>query len=511
MTRDASRTASFLRNSFWSIILILVNTVSGFIVPRVVIGCYGSSANGLVNSITQLVSYITLVEAGIGAAAIFALYKPLAEGDKELVDAIVTAAKTFYYRSGIIFTVLIGGLAVFYPMLVNVPGMGAADVAILVLSLGATGFLDFFTLAKYQVLLTASQQNWVVQIASIIYKLIYVAIVIVLTFMGMGLVLVYVVAIGAIVLRSVILIAFTRKAFPGVTFTSVRKYRLEQHWDAFFLQILGAVQSGAPVLIATFLLNDLTIVSVYSIYQLVATAIQSIGAAFSNGTQASFGDVIAKGQKGTLKRSFSEFQTSLYALNGFLCGMAFALIVPFVGLYASGITDANYIRPSIGFLCVLNVFLWQLKTPQGLLVTSAGHYRQTRIQTTMQTVILIVASISLGWFFGIEGIIAGACLSNLYRDIDLMFYVPKWITETNVADTAVKMVLSCLIAALIAIPYTQFCPSLCATWGEWLLHAAVLGCWGVAVALCVCIVFEREDMESLRLRMKRMLKGRLLR
>lgn len=493
MAERKSRTSAFLTNSFWSMALMVVTTVVGFIVPRSIIGCYGSSVNGLVNSLMQLVGYISLVEAGIGAAAVFSLYGPLARGDQETVDAIVTAAKGFYYRSGLIFTVLILGLAVGYPIVVDVPGLSALEVCVIVVSLGATGFLDFFTLAKYQVLLTASQQNWVVQIASIVYKALYAAIVVAMTALGASVVWVYVCAVGAILVRSAILLVFTRRAFPDVNFSSKRKFRLDQRWDAFFLQVLGAVQSGAPVLIATFLLKDLTLVSIYTVYMLVANGVQSIGLSFSNGTQASFGDVIARGETAALQRAFAEFQTSMYSLNGVLCGIAAALIVPFVDLYTSGVADVDYSRPLLGVLVILNVLLYHLKTPQGLLVISAGHYRQTRLQTSIQTVILIVGGIVGGFFFGIEGVVAGACLSNLYRDIDLMFYVPRKITGTRLVDTLGKMLACCLIAALITVPYMLLAPA-CDGWGAWFLHVFALGAWGVVVALAVCYVTQRREL-----------------
>ena len=505
MATPKSRTHAFLTNSFWSMALLRVTTIVGFIVPRSIIGCYGSSINGLVNSLTQLVSYISLVEAGIGAAAIFSLYGPLARGEQETVDAIVTEAKKFYYRSGAIFTFLIFGLAIGYPIAVDVPGLSALEVCIIVISLGATGFLDFFTLAKYQVLLTASQQNWVVQIASIVYKVLYVVIVVAMTSFGAPVVWVYVCAVGAILVRTVILLAFTRRAFPHVNFSSKKQYQLDQHWDAFFLQVLGAVQSGAPVLIASFLLKDLRVVSVYSVYMLVANGIQNIGLSFSNGTQASFGDVIARGETSALQRAFAEFQTSLYSLNGVLCGVAAALIVPFVSLYTAGVTDVDYARPLLGFLVILNVMLYHLKSPQGLLVTAAGHYRQTRLQTSVQTIILIAAGIVLGRFFGIEGVVAGACLSNLYRDIDLMFYVPRKITGSSPFDTLVKMLASCFIAALIAVPYVLFAPC-CNGWAAWFIQAILLAIWGAVAAFGVCFVTQRTELMGL-LRRLHILKG----
>ena len=61
----AERTKLFFSNAVWSYALQFVTIISGFLVPRAIIGVYGSEVNGLVSSLTQIVSYITLVEAGI--------------------------------------------------------------------------------------------------------------------------------------------------------------------------------------------------------------------------------------------------------------------------------------------------------------------------------------------------------------------------------------------------------------------------------------------------------------
>ncbi|AEB07293.1 hypothetical protein Corgl_1189 [Coriobacterium glomerans PW2] len=501
MTNSASRTQSFLQNSFWSMVLMLVNLFSGFIVPRAIIGAYGSEVNGLVNSLTQMVSYISLVEAGIGASAVFALYGPLAIGDQCNVDAIVTEAKRFYYRSGLIFTMLIFALAIIYPLLVKTETIKPAEIMVLVVSLGATGFLDFFTLAKYQVLFTAGQCNWVVQIATSVYRIFYTIAVIVMSSLNVPVATVYLLAIAAIFIRAIVLVSYTKKIYPHVNFSSKNTYSLKQHWDAFYLQILGAVQSGAPLLVATFLLQDLKLVSIYSIYLLVGNGVQNVIASFCNGTQASFGDVIARGQKSVLKKTFAEFQTALYFVAGVGCGTAAALVVPFVRLYTKGVADVDYVRPVLGTLVMLNVFLYHLKSPQGLLVIAAGHYRKTRLQTTAQAVILLVGTIVLGVLFGLEGIVLGCCLSNFYRDIDLLFYVPHEITGTSPMETVCKMLLSCIVAATIYSPYKLLSPP-CSAWSSWLIQLGLLILWGSAVSLAVLRLTQRVEFSALLARLK---------
>ena len=64
-----------LRNSlvgFGSQIIVLI---LGFIVPRIIMTHYGSDTNGLMNTITQIFTYMALLEAGISQASRNALYK----------------------------------------------------------------------------------------------------------------------------------------------------------------------------------------------------------------------------------------------------------------------------------------------------------------------------------------------------------------------------------------------------------------------------------------------------
>lgn len=506
--RVQGRSSAFISNALSSLLLQGVNLIVGFIVPHALIGAYGSSVNGLITSLTQFVSYIQLVEAGISSAAVFQLYAPLVRDDAEEASRVVSAARTFYYKSGAVFTALMLALVCLYPVLIRVDGVSSFGVFVLVLALGATGFLDFFTLAKYRVLLTATQRNWVIQLASIAYKTLYTAVVLAGTFGGVSVVALFMLAILPILVRTAILVSYTKRKYPEIDFSADSKdFKLDQRWDAFFLQVLGAVQSGAPTIIATFVLGDLSLVSVFSVYMLVANGLQNAINSFSQGTQASFGDVIARGQLDTLKRSFREFQVLAYGLSGVCCGVGIALIVPFVRLYTADIADINYVYPITGVLCMVNVLFYHLKTPQGLLVISAGKYRETRIQTAIQTFILLSGSIVFGAAFGMPGILVGMLLSNLYRDVDLMFYIPREVTGTEPTESLKFMLLAVAVCVFVAVPYFAIQPP-CANWAEWALSALVLAFWGGLLSLTLHRAFAREQLSGALSRVKRLADGR---
>lgn len=503
-----SRSSAFVSNTMASLLLQAVTIFTGFMVPRAIIGCYGSSVNGLVSSLTQFVSYISLVEAGISAAAVFALYKPLGLNDMKGVSVVASAARRFYYRSGWIFVALIAVLAFAYPLVVDCDNLSNLQVMILVFSLGSTGFLDFFTLAKYRALLTASQRNWAIQLATIVYKILNTVVILVMALLHAPIELTYVAAILPVIVRTVALSLFTRRVFPDVTFDEdITGFKLEQRWDAFYLQVLGAVQSGAPMILATFLLRDLSLVSVFSVYMLVANGLQSVCNSLSQGTQASFGDVIARGQMDTLRKAFAEFQVMAYSLSAVVCAVGVVVVETFIGLYTRGVNDVSYSYPLVGFLAILNVLLYHLKTPQGVLIAAAGKYHDTRVQVTIQTLILIVGAIAGGIWWGLPGILLGSLLSNFYRDVDLAIWIPRHVTEEPPSKTFKNMFVSVLEFALIIAPFATLHWT-GSSWIEFLCLFAMACCWGVVVVVGFSLVFCRPQFEGVLRRIRHLLTRR---
>ena len=83
-------------NSVSSLVYQIILFLSGFILPRLIIGAFGSGVNGLTNSITQYLSFISFLEFGIGAVVKSALYRPLAEKNNSRISEIMTSANRFF-------------------------------------------------------------------------------------------------------------------------------------------------------------------------------------------------------------------------------------------------------------------------------------------------------------------------------------------------------------------------------------------------------------------------------
>ena len=103
MSGTSSRSIRFIQNMACTGVYQITAMVMGFITPRLMLLYYGSEVNGLIVSVTEFLTYFKMVEAGLAAAAIAALYKPLADRDSAAVSGIVSAARQFYMKAGWLF------------------------------------------------------------------------------------------------------------------------------------------------------------------------------------------------------------------------------------------------------------------------------------------------------------------------------------------------------------------------------------------------------------------------
>lgn len=438
-----SRTKTFLHNVAASAGLQVLTMVSGIIVPRLMLVYYGSEINGLVSSIVQFISYFNIVEAGLGGAVIFSLYKPLADRNVASISNIVTAAKKLYYRTGVLFSVLVLLLAIIYPLLVSVTDMGYAHTAILVAILGANGILDFFVMAKYTTLFTADQRLYVISLANSLQVVLTTLIVYVLACQQVDIAILRGAAVGIIFLKALAIKLYAGRYYAYVDYNSREPdfSALSKRWDVLYLQLLNAVQTATPVVLLTVLARDLKLVSVYVVYNMVIAGVNGILGIFMNGLQAGFGEIIAKGEQETLQRAYGEFEFMYYNLIGIAYTVTFLSIQPFIRLYTEGITDIDYNVPIFAALFVVNAMLYSIKTPQGMITLAAGLYKEQRVQITVQGIIPLILGFFLVPEYGIIGVLISMIASNISRDVEIPYFVNKSLLPGSHFKTYFRMIV----------------------------------------------------------------------
>lgn len=496
-----NRTQTFAINSAATFLHHLCVIISGFIIPKIMLIYYGSEIFGLVTSISQFISYFTIVEAGLATAGVYALYEPIVNKDYDKINGIVSATKKYYTTTGHLFSALVILLAILYPFFIKAPDMSVVEVAVLVVVIGSSGALDFYTMSRYRVLLTAHQKVYIISIANIIYVILKIVITYLCARFGCNIIILKALVLASVIARSLILRLYVNHKYKHVSYNEAPDYAsLSKRWDAVYLQIFGAIHNGTPIILITFLCT-LQEVSVYTVFNIVIAGIMGLLGIVSTSIFPSFGEIIAGKNIKLLQTSFEKYELVYYVMLAVVVACLLALLQPFVTLYTHGVHDANYQQPLLGFLMTLNILFYNLKNPQGMLVIAGGLFKETRVQTTIQGVIAIVAGLIGGKLWGVYGIVIGIIMSNIYRDIDLIFFIPKHVTRLPVRRSVLKLLTMC-VAIVVSYAVVSFIGLSCSTWLRWMVAGLVYAVVALIITSVIYILFYPRLVKELVIQLK---------
>lgn len=500
------RTKKALYNSIAALFLEIVSIICGFVLPKVILSAFGSTYNGLTTSITQFLSVVTLLRAGVGGVTRAALYKPLADNDTERISAIVNATAKFMRKIAWIFAI---GLIIFacgYPLLVR-DSFDYLFSCSLVLIMGMATFVQYYFAITYQMLMIADQRQYitaVIQSITLVFNLIASVLLIKL---GCG---IHIVKLGSALvycLNPLLTVVYIKRRYKLNANTTPDNLAISQRWDALAHQVAAYVQENTDVMVLT-VFSTMTEVSVYSVYYLVANGVKKLLATFTVGIESIFGNMIALSDYDGLRRNMIRIEYLLFSVGTVAYSCLFILVVLFVTVYTSGITDAEYSRPIFAFLLSASQFIGCVRTPYQNVVDAAGHFKQTRNSAIIEAGLNVVISIVAVVRFGLVGVAIGTLVSTLYRSIYMMIYASKNILKRSNWNFVKRIVCSLFEIGLIYILTDIFLNVTVTNYISWFIYAVVVGIISVVVVLVCSLVFDRKDLYDCVKKVSLIMRGR---
>ncbi len=494
-------------NFISGLLLQFVTAFVALILPRLYIQVYGSEINGLVTSIRQFLSYLTIVEAGVGAASIAALYLPIALGDKKGANNILAATKIFYKKSGYLFSFLVITLAVVYPHFVN--GEVRMILAFsMVLALGLSGILEYLIIGKYQVMLIADQKSYIVNMVQITEMILNVSICTFMIQAGFDVLAVQIICAFVYITRIVMILLYMKKNYKDIHFEGEPNFSaIGMRWDALIHQVVALVVFSTPFVILT-LFNGLKDVSVFAIYSLVINGVIMFVSAFSNGLMATFGEILAKGERKTLIMGFDNFEFLYFLIMSWAYTCTALLYLPFISIYTANVEDINYVRPMVATLFIFLGVVSCIRMPYMMLVHAAGHYKQTKYRAIIEALLNISLSLTLVQFLGMEGVVVASILSHIYRNIDVIGHTSRKILQRSVKATVIKLIRNFAFAIIAVLPFYMLLKIHISTWLSWFSWAILISLWVMLVFVAGNTITDSKNMLGILIRLKALIYGR---
>lgn len=348
----------------------------------------------------------------------------------------------------------------------------------------------------YTLYLQAEQKTYVTSVIQIIGYILNTVAIVILIKANASIHIVKLVSGLIFVLRPIAQNIYVKKRYNINLKEADKNYELKQKWDGLAQHIASVVHNNTDITILT-IFAPITEVSVYSVYYLVVKGVKSMVQAFTGGVDASFGDMIAKGEKEQLNRSFKTYELFYYTIITIAYMCTLLLIVPFVKVYTLGITDANYIRPLFGYLIVLAEFTWSIRLPYSSITLAAGHFKETRKGAWGEAIINIVISLLLVWKFGIVGVAIGTLVAMIIRTVEFMHHTNKYILERKQTDSLKRIGVIAIESFIICI-LAKMLPTIgMVSYASWILYACMVALMTIIVVVPTNLIIYKEDAKQL--------------
>lgn len=488
---ELMRTKKALVNSLADLAYEVVAVLCGFILPKLILSQLGSSYNGITSSISQFVSCIALLKSGIGGVTRASLYKPLANGDSVQVSRVVVATEKFMRRIALLFSAFLILFACIYPYFVSDEFEWFFSFS-LVLIIGASTVIQYYFGMTYQMLLQADQKHYVYSIAQIVATLLNTVVAAILIRLNNS---IHIVKLGSTVVYILIPVAlnlYVSRHYEIDKKVEPDNSALSQRWDAFALQLANFVNNNTDLVILTVFTNVKTI-SVYTVYHLVLNGLQKLIPKMAGGVEAALGNILAKNENEKLKLGFSALEYVILLVSTVIYTCVFVLILPFVRLYTSDVSDVNYIVPSFAFVASLASFFYCVRTPYQYIVQAAGHFRQTRNGSFVEAGLNIVLSIVLVAQIGITGVAVGTLVAMLFRTVQYASYSYKYILKIPFIIWIKKYIVSAIASVIVVFVCAKLHVSEVNTAVDWCVAGIVTVGMITLVMGIITAVFYRAE------------------
>jgi O-antigen/teichoic acid export membrane protein len=425
----------------------------GLILPRFYISHYGSEANGLVNSINQFLNYIMLLESGVGGVIRAAFYKPLAEQDSKKLSGIVTAGSKFFQKIGLLFVGYVIVLAFVYPKMVS-SSFSSFFTGSLVMILGISIFFQYYFGLINQILIQADQKVWITSLTQIVTVLLNAIVVCVMITKGASLHMVKLVSTLIFVIRPMTYFFYVKKHYKIDAKAPADEDAISQKWDGLGQHIAFFVHTNTDVVILS-LLNTLKNVSVYSIYQGIISGIGNIVSCLSQGIVSTLGNMLALHEDKTLHTTFDMYELMNSMLVSAFYSTTILCIIPFVRIYMSGVTDANYIQPVFACILIASAAVCSFRSPYSDICFAAGHYKQTSFGAYLEVGLNVSISLLLVKRYTLTGIAIGTLIAITSRTFYYIFYLKKNLLQRKPSKAFAAMGVT-LLSVLCCYGFVRF-------------------------------------------------------
>lgn len=447
-----------VKNIGHGIIMGLINMAISIVLPfvsrTIIIYTLGTEYIGLGGLFTSILSVLSLSELGVGAAITYSLYKPIAEGNVNKVNAILKLYRNLYRVIGIVIVVIAACLLPFLDYLVagNLPQGMSLQILFIIHVINTV--ISYFVFGYKKVLLTANQRyDLEVNIASVALIIQYVLQIIVLLTTKNYYIYVIVFPIATI-LNNLISNYVIQKKYPQYRCEgNVGKEELiglyKNVSGAFFSKLGSTIYLSVDnIVISAFL--GLTILGKYGNYYYIISSITAIFAVVHNSLRPTVGNCIATESIETNWEYFKIIDFVYMMVVAICCSCCMVLFQDFERLWVG---ENNLLSNSIVVLLVIYLFAGRLSALLGVYQEAAGIWWHGKFIPLVAAVVNLVFNVIGVQIIGLPAILLSSIMASLFVTLPGTIWImfKNYFTKGKYLNKYVSILLGTVIKTVVVV------------------------------------------------------------
>lgn len=477
---NRSRTKYSVMNMSVSFFGYFLNIFLSFICRIVFARCLAEEYLGISGLFTNIISVLSLSELGIGTAIVYALYKPIAEGDKKKIASLMRFYGKAYKTVGL-FVFIIGLLCVPFLSLIiqDTPNISEDIRIIYIFYLFSTASSYFFSYRSS--IITANQRNYIVlgiSYAVVIIQNVFQILILVFTKNYMAYLIIQV--IGVYVMNALISYK-AKKDYPYIVSNEIEPLskdeirKLVKDIKALTVtKLCGILVNNTDNIVITYF-NGLVTTGAASNYILLSNMLTSLVNQFFGSMTASIGNVNATENEETKYFLFNVINFANFWLYGW-GAIGIAVVSTDIVNLCFG---TGYVLPiSIPIILAINFYMVGMQNAVWIFKSTLGLFKYGQYILLITATINIIGDIILGSKLGLFGIFLATAIA---RAVTNCWYDPYVVFKYGFHKNVIHYLRSYLKYLGIVIITASCCFYIC----SYIHFSLVLN---VVIKMLVCIV-----------------------
>ncbi|MDF2485718.1 MAG: transporter [Herbinix sp.] len=422
--KPLSRTEYSLKNAYITTILKVIAILMGYVVRVVFTHTLSESYVGINGLFTELLNVIALSELGIESAITYALYRPIAENNREEQKSLMRIYG-WYYRAVAVTVTLLGLFVIpFIPVLIK--NQSEVEHLTLIYLLYLTNSALSYLIIYKKSLMDAHQLFYLGLLYQTGFWVVQDVLQIIILITTKNFILFLLIYIICTLIGNIFISKKANRLYPYIKEKNIKpledlkKQEIAKNIRALFLHKIGDVVMGNTdnILLSSFV--GIMSTGIYSNYYLIIQSINQLIHQIFHGITASIGNL---GVGRNVDRVKIVYQTTYFIAHwvyglGAIC--LYELLNPFVRI---SFGEKYLFSKDIVLLLCINFFVTGLKNVTLVFRNSLGLFRHDRYISIACAAFNLVFSILLVRRFGTIGVFIGTLISILLTSAWLEPYI----------------------------------------------------------------------------------------